>query len=114
MEPLSNDTSADLEPTSTDINEDNQDELRVLRPAFFLAGPRTRAFDLDLFFFCEGQTGKRRGGSNNSSSGSNNSSGGSNNSSNSGNNKAGSRQQGKDAGEGEGGREREVSPWPST
>ena len=51
MEPLSNDTSADLEPTSTDINEDNQDELRVLRPAFFLAGPRTRAFDLDLFFF---------------------------------------------------------------
>ena len=37
-------------PTSTDIDEDNQDELRVLWPAFFLAGPRTRAFDLDLFF----------------------------------------------------------------
>ena len=80
VEPLSNDTSADLEPTSTDINEDNQDELRVLRPAFFLAGPRTRAFD----FFLQGakKENKQRGGSKNSS-------GGSNNSSNSGNNKAG-------------------------
>ena len=78
-------------------------------PFFPLAGPRTRAFDLDLVFFCEGQKGKR-GGSNNSSSGSNNSSGGSNNSSNNGNNKAGSRQQGKDAGEGEGERERGEPP----
>ena len=47
--------------------------------AFSLAGPRTRALDLDLVFL-QAAKRKKRGGSNNSSNGSNNSNGSSNNS----------------------------------